>query len=136
MTKSIEAYYQQTGRAGRDGLPAKCVLLFNRKDVVRCFNIASSDLNLNGTLSASFISDQNIQLSNDPSSSMIDASSNNVSTTAWSYDEHIKQTPVQRLNHQLYCMKEYATTCGAIRCRRKFLLQYFGDDISSITNSG
>ena len=33
--KSIEAYHQETGRAGRDGLPADCVLLFSAGDAVR-----------------------------------------------------------------------------------------------------
>lgn len=30
---TVEAYYQEAGRAGRDGLPARCVLLFNHADV-------------------------------------------------------------------------------------------------------
>jgi ATP-dependent DNA helicase RecQ len=32
MPGTLEAYYQQAGRAGRDGLPARCVLLYSPKD--------------------------------------------------------------------------------------------------------
>ncbi|MWP49650.1 MULTISPECIES: DNA helicase RecQ [unclassified Gilliamella] len=31
--RTIEAYYQETGRAGRDGMPAEAILLFNSKDL-------------------------------------------------------------------------------------------------------
>ena len=34
MPKSMEAYYQEAGRAGRDGAPSECVLLFMKQDIV------------------------------------------------------------------------------------------------------
>jgi ATP-dependent DNA helicase RecQ len=34
LPKNIESYYQETGRAGRDGLPAEALLLFGTQDIV------------------------------------------------------------------------------------------------------
>lgn len=41
LSLSVEAYYQQTGRAGRDGLQAHCVLLWSRSDITTCYSLAS-----------------------------------------------------------------------------------------------
>ena len=44
MPGSLEAYYQEAGRAGRDGEPATCLLLWNDSDIATCRFFIESDI--------------------------------------------------------------------------------------------
>ncbi|ACE06499.1 hypothetical protein Aasi_1165 [Candidatus Amoebophilus asiaticus 5a2] len=45
MPKSLEAYYQETGRAGRDSLPSTCLMLYNPEDFIRLERLNKSKPN-------------------------------------------------------------------------------------------
>ncbi len=45
LPKTIESYYQETGRAGRDGLPAQCLLFFDSGDVPRVKRMIANNPN-------------------------------------------------------------------------------------------
>ncbi len=80
LPKSLEAYYQETGRAGRDGLPADAWMIYNISDVVALRNLIRSG-----------------------------------------------SAPAERKRVELQKFEALLALCEARVCRRKVLLEYFGD---------
>ncbi len=79
LPKSIEGYYQETGRAGRDGLKSDCILFFSRADMIKI---------------EYFINQKE--------------------------DENERQVAYKQLN-------ELVNYCESNVCRRRVLLDYFGE---------
>jgi RecQ family ATP-dependent DNA helicase len=98
LPKNIESYYQETGRSGRDGEPAHCLLLFGYGDVPK------------------------IRFFIDPSSSRSaygDRDNAAPSPTGEAAEEQ-RRHAIKQLNDMVH----YATVHA---CRRKQLLNYFGE---------
>ncbi len=83
LPKNIETYYQQIGRAGRDGEPADCLLLFNYGDLAKI-------------------------------------------------KYFFKDKDEKELVHETDLLQQMVRYCEADICRRKILLQYFGEDYQKL----
>ena len=80
LPRSIEGYYQETGRAGRDGLDSRALLFYSSGDTIKLKNLMRIDGNEEQT----------------------------------------------RIQHQK--LDRMASLCEGTICRRKYLLNYFGEE--------
>ena len=139
---SVEAYYQEAGRAGRDGLPARCTLLFAPADVrTQEFFLAGANPSPNllrgaWRLLGENLSDEAVveQLGHDATSSMgagtavrllrraAEAAGIGLGQGSAPIDAELLARKAERDRERLATMVRYAYSRG---CRTRFIYDYF-----------
>jgi ATP-dependent DNA helicase RecQ len=158
---TIEAFYQEAGRAGRDGKPSRCVLLYDIKDrQLQEHFIASmipSELELrrvwaylhaarddNNRVSVRRVNlDKNLQLpgakvsvvlSNLNTQGALEIQTSSGGMLVASISQSVPEFDMTVLEkyraHRTALLEEMLEFARSKRCRRRLILDYFGEDVS------
>ncbi len=163
---TVEAYYQEAGRAGRDGLPARCVLLFSPEDHgLQTWFIDSDTPTLDNlrdvyTLIGHMAQDGEALVSRDELADISGLHPVKVRVTLSELEQagallHLgdeagfsrwrvlspgkgalkarAQAIAARADHRHQLLKQMIAYAESAGCRRRYLLDYFGDDSLSET---
>ncbi|OEH76605.1 hypothetical protein cyc_02838 [Cyclospora cayetanensis] len=111
MTKTIEAFYQESGRAGRDGLPARSILYFSMHD----FNLLG------------FVLQQQHEQQVAAATASATAAAGADGKQLQGRLQQIRKEAAEQHERQMEKLKACVAFCRLVGCRRRYLLEQFGE---------
>ncbi|KAL7066110.1 ATP-dependent DNA helicase, RecQ family protein [Cryptosporidium serpentis] len=131
LPDSIDAYYQQSGRAGRDSKSSSVVLLYSYRDVKSLQSIKRKSLQYLYTKNPKK-AEKCLEIFNENLRKIVEYSECHVLSEGTSYYEGGSQTEIQGFQDPVKyekSLKRYG------QCRRKYILSYFGEKYKHLSST-